>query len=295
MIPYVEQPSLSLGPITIHAFGVIVAAAALVGSELGRRRFVRVGLEGRVGEGMAWYAIIAGFLGAHFFSLIFYFPEKLAENPLALLKVWEDIASFGSILGGMIGIWLYFRFKAPQLDSASRWSYIDVAAYAFPISLAIGRLGCTFAHDHPGTVTSFPLAVTLESVAARDFMIGVYRGAGRLAELPPAGDLAQLGFHDLGWYEFLYLALVVVPAILLLARKPRRAGTFLVAFIMLYMPVRFALDFLRVSDARYAGLTPAQWAAVVLFLGTPLAWMKWRPKRNTVPLTTVTESSVAIR
>ena len=278
MIPYVEQPCVQLGPLRVCAFGVIVAAAVLAGLDLGRRRFVHLGLDRRVGEGLAWYAVVSGFLGAHLFSVLLYFPEKVAQDPLVLLKLWEDISSFGSLLGGLIGIWLYLQLKARELDSVRRWAFLDVAAYVFAVSLAIGRIACSLAHDHPGTVTSFPLAVSLESETAREYIADVYRDAGRLAELPPASVLGELGFHDLGWYEFLYLSLVVVPVVFLLARRPRPAGTFLVTFTLLYMPVRFALDFVRVSDVRYAGLTPAQWAAAAMFLGVPLAWMRWRPR-----------------
>lgn len=278
MIPYVEQPCVQLGPLRVCAFGVIVAAAVLGGLELGRRRFVTLGLERRVGEGLACYAVVGGFLGAHLFSVLLYFPEKVARDPLVLLKLWEDISSFGSILGGLIGIWLYFRLKAPELDGVRRWAFIDVAAYVFPVSLAIGRIACSLAHDHPGTITRFPLAVSLESVSARNYITEVYRGAGRLAELPPAPVLGELGFHDLGWYEFLYLSLVVVPVVFFLARRPRPAGTFLLTFTLLYVPVRFALDFLRVSDIRYAGLTPAQWTGAAMLLLVPFVWMRGRPR-----------------
>jgi prolipoprotein diacylglyceryltransferase len=74
-----------------------------------------------------------------------------------------------------------------------------------------------------------------------------------------------LGAH-LFWYEFLYLSLVV-PVILLLGRRARAPGFFLGTFVPLYMPVRFGLDFLRIADARYGGLTPAQWLASAAWLG----------------------------
>ena len=77
MIPFFEQPAVSLGPVTIHAFGVIVAASVLVGVDLGRRRFRRLGLDSSIGEGLAWYAIIGGFLGAHLFSVLLYFPSEV--------------------------------------------------------------------------------------------------------------------------------------------------------------------------------------------------------------------------
>jgi phosphatidylglycerol:prolipoprotein diacylglycerol transferase len=275
MIPYLTQPSVTVGPLTIHAFGAIVAAAVLAGLELGRRRFRRLGLDPGVGEGLAWYAIVGGFVGAHLFSVLFYFPGKIAENPLALLKLWEDISSFGSILGGMLGIWLFLRFRAPAVVLQARWVYLDVAAFVFPISLMIGRIACSLAHDHPGTVTSFPLAVSLHSAEAQAYITGIYRAAGRLTELPVAPVLARLGFHDLGWYEFLYLAVLVVPVTLWLDRRRRAPGFFLATFVVLYMPVRFLLDFLRVSDVRYAALTPAQWVAALMLCALPVVWL-WR-------------------
>ena len=264
MIPYVEQPSFSLGPVTVHAFGLIVATAVFAGLAMGRRRFQRLGLDLALGEGLAGYAVVAGFAGAHLFSVLLYFPEKVAANPLVLLKFWEDISSFGSILGGLLGIWLFLQRRARHLSPQQRWAYLDVAAFVFPFSLAVGRIACALAHDHPGTVTAFPLAVSLGRADARAYIAGVYDAARRLAELPPAAALATLGFHDLGWYEFLYLAAVVLPAFLLLDRRPRSPGFFLSAFVLLYAPVRFGLDFLRVSDVRYAGLTPAQWVALAM-------------------------------
>lgn len=269
MIPYVTQPCVQLGPLRICAFGVIVAAAASVGLELGRRRFRRFGLDPAIGEGFAWYTLIGGFLGAHLFSVLVYFPEKVARNPLVLFKVWEDISSFGGMIGALIGMSLFFLRRAPGLDARLRRAYVDVAAYIFAFSLAIGRIACSLAHDHPGTLTHFPLAISLRSASARAYIADVYADAGRFATLPRPERLPSLGFHDLGWYEFLYLSLVVVPVMLLLdrwfARRHGHAtpstGLFLATFVLLYMPVRFALDFLRVNDARYGGLTPGQWTA----------------------------------
>ena len=276
MIPFFEQPAVSVGPLTIHAFGLIVAASVLIGVELGRRRFRRLGLNPRVGEGLAWYAIVGGFVGAHLFSVLLYFPGEVIRNPVVLLKLWEDISSFGGMLGGLAGVWLYLRRNASTMRPAERWEYADVIAFVFPFALAVGRIACSVAHDHPGTITTFPLAVSLDTDAARNYIIDVYRSVGRVAEMPPASALPRFGFHDLGWYEFLYLALVVAPAMVLADRSRRRPGTFLTLFILLYMPVRFALDVLRVADARYAGLTPAQWTAALMLIVLAILWRRQR-------------------
>ena len=41
---------------------------------------------------------------------------------------------------------------------------------------------------------------------------------------------------------------------------------FLAMFVLTYMPVRFLFDFLRVADATYYGMTPAQYANIGLFI-----------------------------
>jgi len=212
------------------------------------------------------YVVLSGFVAAHLYSVLAYFPREAMADPLLLLKFWEDISSFGGFAGGLLGLWLFFRFKARDVDPAARLRYLDVIAYVFPFAWTIGRVACTVAHDHPGTVTTFPLGISLKSPEAQAYIAFIYREAGRLAELPPRAELAKMAFHDLGWYEFLYTACLMVPAFLLLDRKPRPPGFFLIAFPLLYVPARFFLDFLRIGDARYFGLTPGQYAGVPVFL-----------------------------
>ena len=210
--------------------------------------------------------VLCGFVVAHFYSVLAYFPREAMRDPLLLLKFWEDISSFGGFAGGLLGLWLFFRFKARDVDAATRLRYLDVIAYVFPFAWAIGRIACTVAHDHPGTVTTFPLGIRLVSPEAQAYIASFYREAGRLAELPPPAVLAKMAFHDLGWYEFLYMSCLMIPAFLALDRKPRPPGFFLIAFLLLYVPARFFLDFLRIGDARYFGLTPGQYAGVPIFL-----------------------------
>lgn len=297
MIPYFEQPCAELGPLRLCAFGVVVAASVLAGLEIGRRRFRRFDLDTSVGERLAWWAIAGGFIGAHLFSVLFYFPRDLVENPVLLFQVWKDISSFGSIIGGALGIWLFFRFRAPAISVAQRWAYVDVAAFAFTVALMVGRIACTLAHDHPGTITRFPLGISLATDRAREYITRVYADAGRIAELPPPDALAQMGFHNLGWYEFAYLAVFVVPVLVLLDRRMRPAPFFLAAFIAMYMPIRFMLDFLRVSDARYLGLTPAQWTALAAIGALPLLVTRVRGRGaiSSAPAETRSESRISAR
>ena len=266
MIPYFTQPEIHIfGPFTLHAFGGLVALAVIVGWRLTVARCRKKGLDPEVCEDLLAYVIISGFVVAHLYSVIAYFPREAMKDPLLLLKFWENISSFGGFLGGLTGLWLYFRMNAGRIDAESRIRYLDAIAYVFPFAWTIGRLACTTAHDHPGTVTSFPLGVSLATPEARSYLFYFYQAAGRLSELPAPAELSKMAFHDLGWYEFLYMSLVISPVFLLLDRKSRPPGFFVIAFLLMYVPARFLLDFLRLVDARYGGLTPGQYAGAVVF------------------------------
>jgi phosphatidylglycerol:prolipoprotein diacylglycerol transferase len=67
MIRYFAQPSLSLGPITIHAFGVLVAVGILIGMRLIRRRAKGWSLDPATAERLTIWILLGGFAGAALF------------------------------------------------------------------------------------------------------------------------------------------------------------------------------------------------------------------------------------
>lgn len=278
VIPYLTSPSFHLGPVTVHLFGLIVALAVWTGVTMAQPRYKSAGLDVAVGERMGIWIGVAAVLGAHLFSVVFYFPEKLKTDPWLLVRLWEDISSFGGMLGGLIGAALFLWLRNPKMDKTRRWEYLDVVGFVFPFSLAIGRAGCSLAHDHPGSITNFPLAVSLKTPQAQQFITDVYTNAGLSSTLPPANVLSTMGFHDLGWYELLYMCAVVLPILTVLYGRARRPGMMVFAFGLIYLPVRFAFDFLRVSDERYIGLTPGQWVAGIAFLLLPVLYMNIRTR-----------------
>ncbi len=278
MLPYFEQPAWHVGPLTVHAFGLALAVGVWCGMAIAERRFERATLDPATGKDLAVWMLIGGILGAHLVSVLLYFPDKLRHDPWLLLRVWEDISSFGGMLGGILGGLLFFSLRRRGIGRRRIVAYFDAVAFAFPFALALGRLGCALAHDHPGTVTNFPLAISLETDAARSYIGGVYEAGG--LSFPPAA--ATMGFHDLGFYEFLFLSAVIVPAFLYWSRHYRPPGFYLVAFCALYFPVRFGLDMLRVADVRFVGLTPAQWGAAFVLAALPFAAMPRRRLRFAV-------------
>jgi phosphatidylglycerol---prolipoprotein diacylglyceryl transferase len=232
VIPYIDIPPYHLfGLIPIQPFGVLVGIALVVGYSLGRRRARLTGLDPQIcADGMVWI-VVSGFIVAHLVSVIFYFPHRILDNPLVLLAVWSGLSSFGGYVGGALGAYLYFRRKGVSIIK-----YVDAITFGMVPAWILGRLGCTVVHDHPGRETAFFLGVKYKD--------GIIR-------------------HDLGLYEML---LAVVLTIIIYSLKKVRPfdGFYPALMLLIYSPVRFVLDYLRVGDKTYLGLTPGQYFSIVM-------------------------------
>lgn len=233
MIPYFEQPRLSLGPLTIHAFGVMVALAMIIGMAMTRRRAVREGLDPAQADRLVTWVLLGGFIGAHLVDRFVYFPRETLANPISILKFWDGLSSFGGFIGAVVGAVLFFRQTGV---AGERWRYLDCVAWGFPFGWISGRLGCFLAFDHPGAETTFFLAQEYKDGAVR---------------------------HNLGLEEALY-TMVVAALFAVLGRRSWPPGFFVGLLALVYAPIRFAFDFLRIIDVRYFGLTPGQWGSIAL-------------------------------
>jgi len=240
----------------LQPFGMLVAAGVFAGMRLAEWHAVKLGMRRDVITDCAIHVVIIGFILGHIFDLVFYYPEKLREDPLELFLVWKGLSSYGGFFGAVAGGFFWSHRRGLPLFPA-----LDQIAFGLPLGWFFGRLGCFVVHDHPGKVSTFFLAVN-------DYQ---YPG------LPVAPR------HDLGLYEVLW-ALLVVPLFLWLDRKPRPFGFWLGLIAVLYAPVRYGLDFLRVADKTYDGLTAAHYASILtLLLGLSCFWRAYRRPVTSLP------------
>lgn len=238
MVPYIYiKPIKLFGFVPIQPFGILVGIGIVLGYYLARRRARRVGLDPDVvGDAIVW-TIFSGFVVGHLVSVIFYFPQRVADNPLVLLAVWQGLSSFGGVMGGILGCWLFFKRRGePVLP------FVDVMIFGTIPGWIFGRAGCAVVHDHPGKVTDFFLAVHCDDKCYGQWSPGVTR-------------------HDLGLYEMFYLMFMTIVLYALRNVRPFR-GFHPAVMLLIYAPARFGFDYLRVVDKRYAGLTPGQYFAV---------------------------------
>jgi phosphatidylglycerol:prolipoprotein diacylglycerol transferase len=240
ILPAWDQPHLKLGPLTLHLFGALVACAVLVGSWVIRRRAIKEGLDPEKIGRMVFWILVGGFIGAHLVDRFIYFPRETMADPITILKVWQGISSFGGFLGAAVAVMLFIR---REKLGAEKWRYLDAIAYGFVFGWIFGRAGCFVAFDHPGGVSDF-----------------------FLAQLHREIDDTYVGRHNLGLYECLYFAIVLAPLFWAVGKKRKKPGFYLGLICISYAPIRFMLDFSRIVDTHYFGLTPGQWGSIALVL-----------------------------
>jgi phosphatidylglycerol:prolipoprotein diacylglycerol transferase len=235
LIPGFQLPSLHLGFVTIQSFGVLTALGVLTAVWLAGRAAGRMGRDPQVVMDFAVVGVLTGVVFGHLVHVLFYHPEELGG--WQVLKFWEGLSSMGGLIGGIVAALVWFRWK--RIPFAS---YSDALALGMAPGWGVARVGCFTVHDHPGIRTDFFLAVNMDGVPR----------------------------HDLGLYEAILL-LCLGALLWVLFRRGVLRGRLLVLLGLVYGTARFFLDFLRArpgdvpyADARYLGLTPAQYIVVLV-------------------------------
>jgi phosphatidylglycerol:prolipoprotein diacylglycerol transferase len=262
-IPYVDAPELPLGPLTLKLFGPLVAAGLILGRsrclEYARRKDLDQALFGH----FHLWTLLAAFTISHFVSVFFYYPNELAKNPWVLLQIWNGLSSVGGFFGALVGGMIYLRIYCARRSMGAQpvLIFADASMYGFLIGWSFGRAACSLVHDHPGGIVPE----------------GTFMAVGPW----PDGRWR----YDLGLVELLFSLALMLWVYFGARWEQWPPGRLTGLAITLYAPFRFVLDALRseqgvrgvspIPDARYLGLTPAQWFTfALLLLGVWLLWIR---------------------
>lgn len=257
-IPSPESGVIDVGPLPIHAYGIMLAIGVLVAAKIAERRWARMGGDPKlVGEIVIW-VVIAGVVGARVYHL--FTGYDWSENGLlGTLKIWEGgLSIWGAVIGGAIAVVVLSRRRT--FDSLAM---LDAMAPAIAAAQAIGRWGNWFNQELFGKPTDLPWAVEID-LAHR-----------------PAGFEGFETFHPTFLYESLWMVAVVL---LLLGAEKRFSlmrGQLFALYVMLYTSFRVVMEWLRIDKAtkilgglRWNGLFSA-----LVFLAA-LAWFLWLRRRG---------------
>jgi phosphatidylglycerol---prolipoprotein diacylglyceryl transferase len=267
LIPYIEAPEKVLiedlpiiGPLKLQVFGPLVATGVI----LGWRRCLHYAKLKDIDEFLfrdyLFWMLVAAFVISHWVSVIFYFPHQIKEDPLVLLYIWNGLSSVGGFFGAFIGMmWFLKKHDQPVIV------YADATIFGLLLGWVFGRAGCSLVHDHPGKIVPE----------------GTFMAVGPW----PDGTWR----YDLGLLEFMFALTLMLVVYFVVDWNNKRPGWLVGLVVTAYAPYRFFLDFLRAEDpsrvistpdARYAGLTTAQWFTIAfLCAGLYLLFFR-KPKES---------------
>ena len=269
MIPFIHIPDFHLGPVPLHPFGILVATGVLAGTAVTSRRARTLGYDVVKLNSFVTWMLVTAFVLSHMLDQIFYHWDELKKDPVSLITLWTGLSSFGGFVGALTGIvlWKYVVIEngRPRLRPTPHpiLPFADLVLSVFPLGWMFGRMGCASVHDHLGANAPPGTWIAVEAPTGTRDEVTMHIGPIELTH----------GHHlrfDLGLLELMF-TIVLTACFALTWRRRLPVGTYVIASALAYSPVRFAMDFLRIperdgGDTRYAGLTPAQYGCMALFV-----------------------------
>ena len=140
--------SFSIGPLTIHFYGLLIATGLILAVIYATRRCKQFGItEDDLLDGVLWVTPFA-ILCARAYYCVFSW-EQYASDPIRVLYIWEGgLAIYGGVLGAIAGVAVFCRVKRIKLPAL-----LDLVALGFLIGQSLGRWGNFFNREAFGAET----------------------------------------------------------------------------------------------------------------------------------------------
>jgi len=234
-----------VGGLTIYSYGVLLAAAYLLGLQFALMRARSRGLDGQRVMDLGIWIIISALLGAKLLLLIVDFRQFTA-NPGEMLNLARSGGVFyGGLIAAVVVAFVYMRRHRMPL-----WTTTDVFAPGIALGHIVGRLGCLLAGCCFGKPTTVPWAITFTNPAAM-------ANSGTTLGVP----LHPTQLYDAG------AELLILLFLLAFERRGRPfPGRTFWTYMLLYGLSRFVIEFYR-GDNRgtvFDVLSTSQFVSVLL-------------------------------
>ena len=224
--PMPDPVAISIGPLSVHWYGLMYVVAFVQFMLLGRVRLKHPDIARNHWQmsdldDMLFYGVLGVIIGARLGEVIFYHPRYFLANPMEIFAVWKGGMSFhGGFLGVLIAIcWWSHKHGRHPIDT------LDFIAPLVPLGHAFGRLGNFINAELWGRVAdpSLPWAMIWPNVD-------------------------NLPRHPSPLYQALVDGLLFFVLLWLFARQHRPRWAVSGMFLLLYGSARFFTEYFRVPD-----------------------------------------------
>ena len=232
-----------IGNFPVYTYGVLLAAAYLLGLQFALVRGRRRGLDPNRVMDLGIWVIVSALVGAKALLLIVDF-DTFRNSPDEL---WTLLRSGGVFYGGLIAavvvaLFYLWRHRMPM------WTVTDAFAPGIALGHVVGRLGCLFAGCCFGRETDVPWAITFTNQHAASNGTPLNRPLHPTQLYEAGAELLILGF------------------LLLFERRGRAfPGRTFWTYLLLYGVSRFIIEFYRGDSRGMIGtLSTSQFVSIVI-------------------------------
>jgi prolipoprotein diacylglyceryl transferase len=253
-IPSPGSGVVELGPLRIHAYGIMLLVAIAACVWLTGVRWVRRGGDWDLIFRVAVWGVAAGIVGARAYHVVTSWDEVPDEwwGPFA---VWEGgLGVWGGIgLGVVVGAIVVRRL------GVSVHAFMDAVAPGLLLAQGIGRIGNWWNQELFGKPSDRPWALEIDP------------------DHRPAGYFDQPTFHPTFLYELVY-NLIGVAVLLLLDRRFRfRPPALFALYVSIYTFGRFFIEMLRIDPSHEWGpLRLNGWVSLGVFVLSTAFFVWWQ-------------------
>ncbi|WP_396654040.1 prolipoprotein diacylglyceryl transferase [Mechercharimyces sp. CAU 1602] len=227
----INPVAFSLGPISIHWYGIILGTAALVGLWLATREGKKHGFDSDLFLDMMIWVLPAAIVGARLYYVLFQW-QWYAEEPWKVIAVWEGgLAIHGGLIGAVVAGYFFVRKRGVPFMQVA-----DIVAPSIILGQAIGRWGNFMNQEAHGSEVS------------RSFLEGLFLPDWIIEQMYIQGSY----YHPTFLYESLWN--IAGFALLLAIRhfNPRR-GEIFISYVIWYSLGRFYIEGLRTDSLAFQG------------------------------------------
>lgn len=262
--PMPDPIAISIGPLSVHWYGLMYLLAFGLFILLGRLRIRQPHIAGagwRVEdiEDMLFYGVLGVIIGGRLGEVLFYHPDYYFAHPLEIAAIWKGGMSFhGGFLGVLAAMAIWSRKHGRRLMDV-----MDFIAPLVPLGYAAGRIGNFINAELPGRVAdaSLPWAMIWPNVDS-------------------------LPRHPSPIYQALVDGVLLFIVLWLYARKPRPYLAVSGVFALGYGCARFFTEYFRIPDyeVSFAGWTISAGQMLslpMIVLGLILLFVAYRKPAST--------------
>ena len=250
-LPSPSANSLSIGPLELRAYGLMIALGALTAVAWSRRRHAARGGDPEDMSTIALWAVPAGLVGSRLYHV--------ATDWRSFQGRWEDVPALwqgglgipGGLMAGVtVGV-LVARRRGLSMAGA-----MDVMVPTIPVAQAIGRWGNWFNQEVFGRPTDLPWALEIDAAHR------------------PLGYSGAATFHPTFLYEGLWNVALAVFLVRIERRGVLRPGYLVGLWAFGYGLGRLWVEALRVDQASLiVGVRVNTWMALAaIVVGAVVTW-----------------------